>query len=306
MKKILLIYLNILFFNWLNAQNIVPLYREEIPLSKPVANRETSVLGADGKPRIRKVSEPTLTVFLPSKEQSNGAAVIICPGGGYVHLSIVGEGYEVAQLLNEWGVAAFVLKYRLPDDSTMQQKEIGPLQDAQRAIQVVRQNAKEWNINPAKVGIMGFSAGGHLAATLGTHFNKALIPNKPKVSLRPDFMVLVYPVISVPDSLSRVDRMFLGANITPKRTKEYLKEFKVTKQTPPTFLEHAKDDKAVDVKNSTSFYEKLRKNGVPAEIHLYEKGGHGFGLNNRQSEEKWTDWLRVWLNKQLSINTKSL
>lgn len=144
---------------------------------------------------------------------------------------------------------------------------------------------------------MGFSAGGHLAATLGTHFKNALIPNEAKINLGPYFIVLAYPVISVPDSLSRVDRMFLGPNPSPEKVKDYLKEFKVTKQTPPTFLVHAKDDKAVNVKNSISFYNELQKNEVPAEIHLYEKGGHGFGLNNKMSQEKWTDWLKVWMSK---------
>lgn len=284
----------------LPAQTVVPLFEGNIPYSKPIANRERSFTGADGNPRIIKVSEPTLTVFLPSKEKANGTAVIICPGGGYVHLTIIGEGNNVAKLLNEWGVAAFVLKYRLPDDSIMQRKEIGPLQDAQRAIQLIRLHAKEWNLDPQKVGIMGFSAGGHLAATLGTHFKKAMIPNEAKVNLRPDFMVLAYPVISVPDSVSRVDKMFLGVNASPAKIKEYLEEFKVTKQTPPTFLVHSKDDRSVNVNNSISFYNELQKNGVPAEIHLFEKGGHGFGLDNKMSEDKWTDWLRVWLRPYLS------
>jgi acetyl esterase/lipase len=295
MKKILFILLGFSLTSLLHAQDVIPLYSGNIPLSKPVVNRETSVLGADGKPRIRKVSEPTLTVFLPPKEKSNGAAVIICPGGGYVHLSIVGEGYDVAKMLNEWGITAFVLKYRLPDDSTMQQKEIGPLLDAQRAIQLVRSNAQQWNIDPDKIGVMGFSAGGHLAATLGTHFKKAVIPNKSKINLRPDFMILAYPVISVPDSLSRVDRMLLGGVPSPKRARAYSKRFKVTKTTPPAFLVHAKDDKAVDVKYSTSFYKKLQQNGIPSEIYLYEKGGHGFGLHNKMSTEKWTDSLHTWI-----------
>jgi len=299
MKKILLIALAFQFTQLLIAQQVVYLYSGKIPYSKHITNRERSILGADGNPRFSKVSEPTLTVFLPAKEKANGTAMIICPGGGYAHLSIVGEGIDVAKLLNEWGVAAFVLKYRLPDDSIMERKEIGPLQDAQRAIQLIRMNAKEWNVNQKKVGIMGFSAGGHLAATLGTHFKEAFIPNEAKVNLRPDFMVLAYPVISVPDSLSRVDRMFFGANPSPQKVKDYLKGFKVTKQTPPTFLVHAKDDKAVNVNNSTSFYNELQKNGVSAKIHLYEKGGHGFGLNNKMSEEKWTDWLKIWMKKYL-------
>jgi acetyl esterase/lipase len=299
MRKLLLIALatNLVCLSF--AQTEMPLYNYKIPYSKPIVNRESSIAGADGNPRISKVSEPTLTAFLPPKEKASGTAIIICPGGGYAHLSIVGEGYDVAKLLNEWGVAAFVLKYRLPDDSIMERKEIGPLQDAQRAIQLIRLNAKQWNVNPKKVGIMGFSAGGHLAATLGTHFKNAVIPNDAKVNLRPDFMVLAYPVISIPDSLSRVDRMFLGANASPEKVKSYLEEFAVTKQTPPTFLVHAKDDKAANPINSISFYDKLQKNGVRSELHLYEKGGHGFGLNNKMSDEKWTDWLKVWMKEYL-------
>lgn len=298
MRRFLFFLACIQFAILLHAQEVISLYTGEIPLSKPAANREESYLGSDGRERIRKVSQPTLTVFLPSKEKNNGTALIICPGGGYEHLSIVGEGYEVARLLNEWGITAFVLKYRMPSDSTMQQKEIGPLQDAQRAIQLVRTNATQWGINPDKVGIIGFSAGGHLAATLGTHFNQPVIPNKEKINLRPDFMVLAYPVITIPDSLSGWDRRMLGKNVSPERVKEYLKGFTVSKQTPPSFLVHARDDRTVNVKNSTSFYEKLQQNGVPAEIHLYEKGGHGFGLNNKMSEEKWTDWLKIWLKQQ--------
>lgn len=298
MKRLLFFAAGLCFLISLQAQEVAPLYSGTIPLSRPAPNREESYRGADGKERIRKVSQPTLTVFLPAKEKSNGTAVIICPGGGYEHLSVVGEGEEVATLLNEWGVAAFVLKYRMPDDSTMEQKEIGPLQDAQRAIQLVRTNAKQWGVNPDKVGIMGFSAGGHLAAAAGTHFNRAVIPNEGKVNLRPDFLVLLYPVISVPDSLSPLDRRMLGKNVSTERANEYMKGFAVTGQTPPAFLVHAKDDKTVDVKNSASFYEALRKKGVPAEIHLYERGGHGFGLNNKTSEEKWTDWLRTWMKQQ--------
>ena len=165
-KKILVFISGMLYCGVLSAQNVIPLFAGNIPYSKPIVNRERSIAGADGNPRISKVSEPTLTIFLLPKEKANGTAVIICPGGGYVHLSIIGEGNAVAQLLNEWGVAAFVLKYRLPDDTTMERREIGPLQDAQRAVQLIRLNAKEWNVDPKKVGIMGFSAGGYLASTL--------------------------------------------------------------------------------------------------------------------------------------------
>lgn len=299
MKKVLVLVLMVQLGNYLFAQDEIRLFKSDIPYSKAIVNRERSIPGADGKPRISKVSIPTLTIFLPPKEKANGTAVIICPGGGYTHLSIMGEGIDVAKLLNEWGVAAFVLKYRLPDDSIMERREIGPLQDAQRAIQLVRSNAKAWNINPKKVGIMGFSAGGYLASALGTHYKEAYIPNEQKISLRPDFMVLVYPVISLADSISRFANTVLGVNPAPEKIKLYSNELQVTKETPPTFLVQAKDDKAVDVRNSIYFFNALQKNKVRSEIHLYEKGGHGFGLNNKMSDEKWTDWLKVWMKGYL-------
>ena len=282
----------------LAAQEIIPLYKQ-VPNSKPVANREKSELGKDGILRISKVSEPTLLAFLPPKEKANGTAVIICPGGGYGILAASHEGTDVAKVFNEWGVTAFVLKYRLPDDSIMQNKEIGPLQDAQRAIQLVRTDAKKWGIAANKIGIMGFSAGGHLASTAGTHFNHAVIENKKNISLRPDFMVLLYPVISFSDSLAHMGSRInlIGKDASAEKINYYSNELQVTKETPATFLVHAKDDGGVKVQNSIAFYEALQKNGVPAEIHLYEKGGHGFGMNNKTSSDKWMDWLKTWMQK---------
>lgn len=302
MKKTLLFLLCFQLGNLSSAQTVVPLYNGVIPYSKPIVNRERSIPGADGHPRISKVSEPTLTVFLPPKEKATGAAMIICPGGGFAHLTVVSEGSDIAKLLNEWGVAAFVLKYRLPDDSIMQQREIGPLQDAQRAIQLVRLNAKKWNIDPKKVGIMGFSAGGYVAAASGTHYKQSFIDPEKKISLRPDFMVLAYPVISLTDSLSKFARSVLGPNPAPDKVILYSNELQVNKDTPPTFLVQAKDDRAVDVRNSIYFYNALQKNGVRSEIHLYEKGGHGFGINNKMSQDKWTDWLKVWMKDYLQAS----
>jgi acetyl esterase/lipase len=285
--------------NIVSAQEIIPLYEKEIPNSKAIVNREKSETGADGIQRISKVSEPTLTVFLPAKEKANGTAVIICPGGGYGILAFSHEGTDVAKAFNQWGVTAFVLKYRLPDDSIMTQRENGPLMDAQRAIQLVRVNATKWNINTNQIGIMGFSAGGHLASTAGTHFNTAVIPNIKNTSLRPDFMILLYPVISFTDSLAHIGSRnnLIGKNPTQEKINYYSNELQVTKQTPPTFLVHAKDDNGVKVQNSIAFYDALKKNGVPAEIHLYEQGGHGFGMNNKTSSDKWMDWLQAWMKK---------
>jgi acetyl esterase/lipase len=283
----------------LQAQDTIHLY-SQVPNSKPGPNNERSQADSLGRIRVSRVSVPTMIAFLPAKEKATGAAVIICPGGGYARLAATHEGTDVAKLLNEWGVAAFVLIYRLPNDSIMLQKEIGPLQDAQRAIQLVRLNAKKWNIDAKKVGIMGFSAGGHLAASAGTHFNDAVIDNKQRTNLRPDFMVLLYPVISFTDSLAHMGSRdnLIGKSPAAEKITYYSNELQVTKKTPPVFLVHAKDDRTVKVRNSMAFYEAAQKNNVPSEIHLFEKGGHGFGMINATSPDKWMDWLNVWMKTQ--------
>ncbi|WP_448635995.1 alpha/beta hydrolase [Pedobacter panaciterrae] len=232
----------------LNAQEIVKLYPGVIPGSKPAPAdfKETAPVGDDGIIRISKVSEPTLTVFLPSKEKATGAAVIICPGGGYGILAINHEGYNVAKRFNDIGVAAFVLKYRLPNDAIMVDKSFGPLLDAEQAIYLVRGQANKWNVDPAKIGIMGFSAGGHLASTLTVHYNDVKIENKEKLSLRPDFSILIYPVISFIESPHTGSANNLaGANATQAQKEYFSNEKHVTPQTPPTFLVHANDDNGV-------------------------------------------------------------
>ena len=196
------------------------------------------------------------------------------------------------------GVTAIVLKYRIPNDTTMVNKEIGPLQDAQRAIQLIREHAQAWNIDSNRVGIMGFSAGGHLASTAGTHFKKAVIDNKENRSLRPDFMVLLYPVISFSDSLAHMGSRNQLINKTPSAEKiqEYSNELQVTPQTPPTFLVHASDDKTVKVQNSINFYLALLANKVPAEMHIFPHGGHGFGMDNPTTKTQWMESLQNWLD----------
>jgi acetyl esterase/lipase len=299
MKRIILAFIYSCFFMTSFSQTVIPLYKESIPNSKPTQNEESSTYEGENKILIvHNVSRPSITVFLPPKEKAIGTAVIICPGGGYSILAASHEGYDVAKKFNEWGVTAFVLKYRIPDDKTMLNKEIGPLQDAQRAIQMIRERAKEWNINSNKIGIMGFSAGGHLASTVGTHFDKTLIENKNNTSLRPDFMILIYPVISFSDSIGHIGSRdnLLGKNPSPEKIKEYSNELQVTKTTPPAFLVHAGDDDAVKVHNSIYFYEAEQKNKIPAELHIYPKGGHGFGMNNPTTKDLWMERLRNWLN----------
>jgi acetyl esterase/lipase len=194
-------------------------------------------------------------------------------------------------------VAAFVLTYRLPSDAIMQDKTIGPLQDAQRAIQLVRQRAKEWNIDTARVGIIGFSAGGHLASTAITHFNKAVIDNKDNINLRPSFGVLMYPVITMgPEMHTGSRNNLIGKEPTQELTDLYSNEKQVTPQTPPAFLVHAEDDKTVPVANSILFYQAMVKNGVKGELHLYQAGGHGFGLNNKTTKEQWFDACKNWMD----------
>ncbi|HQS53174.1 MAG TPA: alpha/beta hydrolase, partial [Daejeonella sp.] len=247
--------------NAVNAQEIIPLYITEIPNSKPAPNKEKSVMGADGILRISNVSIPTLSIYKPEKSLDKGAAVIICPGGGYKILAASHEGADVAKEFNKWGITAFVLKYRIPNDTTMQDKSIGPLQDAQRAIQMVRERAAEWNIDPHKIGIMGFSAGGHLAASASTRFNDPVIANPKNTSLRPDFSILIYPVISFMEGIThRGSREnLMGKNPDPKVLEKYSNELAAGPKTPPAFLVHAGDDASVPVKNSIVYYEALQK-----------------------------------------------
>jgi acetyl esterase/lipase len=296
------IFLAILFlcsvFESTMSQQILPLYVGTIPNSKSDASvREKTEVGEDGILRISEVIEPTLTVYLPDKSIAKGTAVVICPGGGYWIVAAGHEGTDVAKELVAAGIAAFVVKYRLPDSRTQISPEIAPLQDVQRAFQLVRERAKEWNVNPTQVGIMGFSAGGHLASTAGTKFNKPVIENKNQVNLRPDFMILVYPVISSDPAIAHkgsFDKLLKASNSSEKLL-EYSSEKQVTVQTPPTFLIHASDDEAVSSLNSVAFYEALIRNKVPVELHIYQNGGHGFGLKNKSTTDVWMDRLKNWL-----------
>ena len=282
----------------INAQVVIPLYNQAIPNSRMVANQEYSRIEPGNILIVYKVSIPSLTIFLAPKEKATGAAVIICPGGGYSNLAMGYEGTEVAQRFNESGISAFVLKYRIPNDETMINKEIGPLQDAQRALLIVRSRADEWGIDPKRIGIMGFSAGGHLAATAGTHFQKNYIDNPHHISLRPDFMLLIYPVISFNTPIAHLGSAhnLLGPNPSEEQIKEFSNELQVTDLTPPAFLVHAKDDHVVPYSNSLVFAEALKNHHVPAKIFLYDQGGHGFGMTNKTSRQQWMDLCIEWIS----------
>jgi len=239
---------------------------------------------------------PLLTPFPAPREIATGAAMVICPGGGYSHLSEIKEGSDVAKWLNSIGISAFVLRYRLG----MRYHQPNQLLDAARAMRTVRARAKEWNVDPQKIGVVGFSAGGHLASTLGTHFDSGKADATDpidRVSSRPDLMVLVYPVITMGEFSHGGSRLnLLGEHPSSDLLTLYSNELQVTKDTPPAFLVHTANDATVPVENSTMFAEALRRNKVPFELHIYERGPHGFGLApNDPILATWTDRCADWL-----------
>ena len=274
----------------LTAQETINLYPGDIPNSKPSDIKETEHSGM-----FSGVTKPTIEIYLPEKENSTGAAVVICPGGGYAVVVYQAEGIRTAEEFAKNGIAAFILKYRLPSDLTMIDKAIGPLQDAQQAIKVVKENAAEWGIDTNRVGIMGFSAGGHVASTEATHYRKALIENKDNISLRPDFQILVYPVISMEDSLTHLGSRteLLGKDPSQKLKDEFSSELHVDDNTPQAYITQAGDDKTVTVDNSIVYYEALRHHGVAAELHLYPHGGHGFVLRLKTAD--WMSCIFKWM-----------
>ena len=297
MKKLFLLSVTLFFMQETFAHQTIPLSNGPVPNSKAYTTEERWEPQDDGDTIVHYISQPTLTIFLPDKSRANGTAVIICPGGGYWINSIVKEGFAVARKFNEWGVAAFVLKYRIPNDSSMMDKSIGPLQDAQRAIQLVRMHAGEWKVDPDKIGIMGFSAGGHLASTAATHFNHNYISNEKNINLRPDFAILIYPVISFQNDIAHTGSrdQLIGKDASKEMTDSFSNELQVNDRTPPSFLVQATDDDVVPVMNSIVFYEALIKYKIPAEMHLYKSGGHGFGMNNPTTNDQWMERCRNWM-----------
>ncbi len=297
--RILLVLLPLLVYTKLLGQDLViPLYDGEIPDSKYTGAKEKTekkdiVL-------ISNVQNPNIAVYLPSKRMATGQAVVICPGGGYWVLAYDWEGTDIARYLNSIGVAGIVLKYRLPTYGNCIVPHKAPLMDAQRAMRIVRQNASAWNINPSKIGIMGFSAGGHLASTLGTHFdygNKSASDSVERQSCRPDFMILMYPVISFTDTCCHTGsrEALLGKNPDKNLINYYSSELQVKDDTPPAFIVHADNDNGVPSENSLLMYKALRQKKIPAELHILSEGEHGFGLGNNDHVASWTINLKLWL-----------
>ncbi|MHB0756723.1 alpha/beta hydrolase [Polaribacter sp. M15] len=253
--------------------------------------------------QVRNVKTPTLKIFVP--EKPNGTAMVICPGGGYTLLAIKRSGYDVAKWLNTLGITAFVLKYRLPSDEIMENKPIGPLQDAQESIRYVRRYAKKWHLNPQKIGIIGFSAGGHLASTLSTHYQDKIYKNKDTISAKPNFSLLIYPVISMEDSITHKGsrNRLLGNHPSKDNIVKFSNQYHVNAFTSPTFIAHASNDKAVTIENSVAYYLALKKNNVPAEFHAFQNGKHAFFLGKENTTSQyWTNQCRNWLLLNNYIN----
>ncbi|MFI0431470.1 alpha/beta hydrolase [Mariniflexile sp. HMF6888] len=295
---ILMFFMLMVFGNSFSQSKVIELWNGKVPGA--IHNDEFKQIVDSTASWVDKksITDPSLDMYPAPKEKANGTAVIICPGGAYWGMAVKHEGSQVAKWLNSLGVTAFVLKYRLPDDSIMKNKTIGPMQDGQRAIRIVRSHAKEWGINPQKIGIMGFSAGGHLASTLSTHYSEKVYESDDLTSARPDFSLLIYPVISMEVGIthwgSRVN--LLGDSPSSELVKHYSNELQVNSETPPAFMVHSLDDGAVPVQNSINYALAMHKFNIPCELHLYQTGGHGYGMGkSTNTESTWPEACRKWL-----------
>lgn len=278
---------------------IVPLWpKDRIPNRIPSSEKEEH--HQNGIFRISKVQEPTIEVYLPAKSNANGKAVLIFPGGGYGILAYDWEGTDIAKFLNGKGIAGIVVKYRLPSTISQKEKHMVPLIDAQRALRLVRSMATDFNIDKEKIGILGFSAGGHLAASLGTRFNEKVyepVDEVDELSARADFMALGYPVITFGEATHAGSKLNLVGEVPKPELVDYFSNEKNVKDnTPTTFLVHAGDDQVVPVENSLLFYGALKNAGVSVTMHIYPTGGHGFSLALKDPQlSGWTERMVEWL-----------
>lgn len=286
--KIISIITIILTGHWVCAQDYtISLWGNDVPNSKKSDTEE--MVKISNAMRISKVINPSIDVYLPSKSNSIKKAILICPGGGYGILAYDKEGTDIAKWLNGHGIAGIVLKYRLPEDDSNIKPHESPLMDAKRAMELIRENATSWGIDLNQVGVMGFSAGGHVASTLGTHFED---------ENRPDFMVLMYPVVTMKNDFTHLGsrRNLLGDHPSDELVKLFSNELQVTSTTPPAFIVHSEDDKTVPVENSLQLYKALRDNKVPAEMHVFPYGGHGYSLAlGRGRLSNWPEMLIDWI-----------
>ena len=294
-----LIFFILMITNSMQAQ-YKPLYKST-PNQIAVPNEERED-PFEGIIIVSKVTEPAYQYFKVKEDNIKRPCVIICPGGGYFILATSHEGVDVAKFFNSIGINAMVVKYRIPNDKAQVDKTIAPLQDAQQAMLLARTNAAEWGIDANKIGIMGFSAGGHLAASLSSHYADVKIDNPSNLSLRPNFQILIYPVITMKDfGHAGSKENLIGKNPTEAQVQYYSNELNVDSKTPPAFIVHAKNDDAVPVQNAYEYDKALKANKVSSTLYLYEKGGHGFGMKNPTATEQWTTPLTAWLQERKII-----
>lgn len=297
MKKLLIAVALLICFIKTHAQEFLPLWPDgKIPNTKGM-----HLTDSIANERIYRVGTPGMYAFFPGKQENKGAAVVICPGGGYDHLAYIVSGTQLAKWFNTMGISAFVLNYRLPVSPDIQNRSIAPLQDAQRAIRIIRANAVKWGIKPDKIGIMGSSSGGHVASTLGTHTEdvSAIRDSLDNVAFNPNFMILVSPVISMGRYAHQGSvKNLLGPNPAKEMLDKYSNELQVTNATPPTFIADAVNDKTVNPMNSLLFYQALLQHNVQVSFHAFPQGGHAIALrNNPGSTQLWTNLCEAWLNE---------
>lgn len=299
MRTIFITLLGFISGSVMAQDTIIPLWPKEL-IPNRVERYEKEEQVQDGILRISKVQEPTIEVYLPAKSNATGQGMLIFPGGGYGILAYDWEGTDIAKFLNGKGIAGIVVKYRLPSSQSQKDKHIVPLIDAQRALRLVRSNAEIFHLQSNQIGILGFSAGGHLAASLGTHFDDMVYEQVDSIdeqSARPDFIALGYPVITFGEMTHNGSKKnLIGENPKSEMVAYFSNEKHVTENTPPTFLFHASDDGGVPVENSLLFYKALKDAGVSATMHIYPKGGHGFSLARNDAHLRgWTERMFEWL-----------
>lgn len=275
------------------------LYSRGIPGSISVAKVESDISKSNNDEFIIDITTPELTAYFPKEKNAQNSAVIICPGGAYYGLSMLKEGQDIARRFNQLGITAFVLKYRMPSTDTMTDKTTGPLQDVQQAFAFVRQHSKKWQLAKDKIGVMGFSAGGHLASSAAVHFNQPVLAENTPEIIKPNFQILVYPVISMADNITHEGSRtnLLGENYSAEQLTYYSSETQVSTNSPIAFIVHANDDKAVSVENSLNYYHALNQKNIATQLLLLPSGGHGFGMRHQFD---WFQSLTMWLeNNQL-------
>ena len=297
MKKAVIIFYLLCLTAALQAQQFIPLWPEG---KKPNSNGKR-ITDSIFNERIWRVATPGIYALPVAKAENTGTAVLICPGGGYERVSYIYNGFNFAKWFNSIGINVFVLVYRLPNQTDLVQRELAPLQDAQRAIKYIRANAAQWNLQPDKIGVMGISAGGHVASTLSTHTDdeSAIKDSLDKINYRPDFMVLLSPVITMGKMAHPGSKKnFLGADTSKAMIEKYSAELNVSAFTPPAFMVHALNDSTVKVQNSLLFYNALVDKKINASLHVFPQGGHGIRLDeNPGSTDLWTNLLELWLKE---------